>query len=572
MKKGPAVIQIRIITGVILFFSLVLIGRLYYIQVIQREVYVAQAERQYVHTVDDLYSRGSIYFTTKDNQQVSAATIQAGYELVMDPTRLTNVDEAYAKLATVLELDYENFLERSKRAESVYQVLKGEITTTQADAIEALRIPGISLYRSQWRFYPGGTLSARTVGFVGRTEDSDSLEGRYGLERYYDEVLVRDSSRLTVNFFAEIFSNLGSVVFDTTEARTGDVVTSIEPAVARMLDLELQKTQELWNSDITGGIIMDPQTGEIIAMSVFPHFDLNNRAGATIDDFRNPLVEDVYEFGSIIKALTMAAGLDSGAVVPQTTYYDSGRLALNTFTISNFDGKGRGTVDMQEVLSQSLNTGVAYVVDTMGKDAFRKYFKALKFGSETGIDLPNETYGLINNLDSPRDIEYATASYGQGIAMTPIAAARALSTLGNGGRLVSPHLAKQIKYQDGTFKDITFPEGDQIFTPETSETISRMLTTVVDEALSGGKMALPNYSVAAKTGTAQIADPQNGGYYDDRYLHSFFGYFPAYEPKYLIFLYTVEPKGVRYASETLTIPFFELTKFLINYYNLPPDR
>jgi len=572
MKKGAAVIQIRIITGVILFLSLVLIGRLYYIQVMQRDFYSERAERQYVHTVDDLYSRGSIFFTTKDGQHVSAATIQAGYQLVMNPTRITDAEVAYEKLSTVIDLNREHFMARSKRTDSVYQVLKSQITTTQADAIEALKIPGIAMYREQWRFYPGETLSARTVGFVGQTVDSDSLVGRYGLERYYDDILVRDSSRMTVNFFAEIFSNLGSVMFDTTEARTGDVVTSIEPTVARMLDLELEKTQNQWNSKLTGGIIMDPQTGKIIAMSVFPHFNINDRAEATIEDFRNPLVEDVYEFGSTIKALTIAAGLDSGAVTPRTTYYDSGRLALDTFTISNYDGKGRGTVDMQQVLNQSLNTGVAYVVDTMGKDVFRKYFKSFKFGSETGIDLPNETYGLISNLDSPRDIEYATASYGQGIAMTPIATARALATLGNGGRLVNPHIATQIKYQDGSVKDIKFPKGEQVFSAETSETVSRMLTAVVDEALSGGKMALPNYTVAAKTGTAQIADPYNGGYYDDRYLHSFFGYFPAYEPKYLIFLYTVEPKGVRYASETLTVPFFELTKFLINYYNLPPDR
>jgi len=572
MRKG-AVTQIRIITGVVLFLALVLIVRLYYIQVMEHHEYAAKAERQYVHTVQDLYSRGSIFFTTKDNERVSAATIQAGYDLVIDPSRITNPATVYEQLSQVVTIDRDYFIERASKSDSTYQVILNQISVEEADAIEALSLHGVKMYRSQWRFYPGETLSARTIGFVGQTADSgDRRTGRYGLERYYEEVLTRDSSRLTVNFFAEIFSNLGSVIFDTTEARTGDVVTSIEPTVARMLDLELQKTQDRWGSRLTGGIIMDPKTGEIVAMSVAPTFNLNERSGATIDDFKNPLVEDVYEFGSIIKALTVAAGLDSGMITPGTTYYDSGKLELNTFTISNYDGRGRGTVDMQTVLSQSLNTGVAFIVDTMGKNLFRNYFKAFKFGSETGIDLPNETYGLISNLDSPRDIEYATASYGQGIALTPIAATRALAALANGGKLVSPHLATRIEYQDGTYKDVTYPEGNQVFSAETSETISRMLTKVVDEALSGGKVALPNYSVAAKTGTAQIADEINGGYYDDRYLHSFFGYFPSYEPEFLIFLYTVEPKGVQYASETLTTPFMELTKFLINYYNLPPDR
>jgi stage V sporulation protein D (sporulation-specific penicillin-binding protein) len=156
--------------------------------------------------------------------------------------------------------------------------------------------------------------------------------------------------------------------------------------------------------------------------------------------------------------------------------------------------------------------------------------------------------------------------------MTPIAMTRALATLGNGGVLVTPHIAKEFRYLDTTTQPIQYPEGERIFSEETSEEISRMLTNVVDDALMGGTVSLPNHSVAAKTGTAQIADLQNGGYYEDKYLHSFFGYFPSYDPQFIVFLYTVEPKGVRYASETLTLPFMDITQFLINYYSIPPDR
>jgi cell division protein FtsI/penicillin-binding protein 2 len=137
---------------------------------------------------------------------------------------------------------------------------------------------------------------------------------------------------------------------------------------------------------------------------------------------------------------------------------------------------------------------------------------------------------------------------------------------------VTPHIVKAIEYDDGTKKDVVYPNGTQVFTPETSETVSRMLTTVVDKALRGGKVALPNHSIAAKTGTAQMANPNGGGYYEDRYLHSFFGYFPSYDPKFIVFLYTVDPRGVQYASETLTEPFMDISKFLINYYSIPPDR
>jgi cell division protein FtsI/penicillin-binding protein 2 len=442
-----------------------------------------------------------------------------------------------------------------------------------AEAVAALKLDGVHLYRNQWRYYPGGSMSARSIGFVGYTDKSETeLHGKYGLERYYDEVLLKESEVRSVNFFAEIFSNLGDLVYRKDKALRGDIVTTMEPTVARMLDSVLQETNDLYQSDLTGAIIMNPQTGEIYAMNAVPGFDLNNRGTTTIEQFQNPMVENVYEFGSTIKALTVAAGLDSGVINSNSTYYDAGSITLNTFTIKNYDGKGRGTVDMQQVLNQSLNTGVSHIVQLMGKERFREYFLNFKLGSETGIDLPNEAYGLVDNLNSPRDVEYATASFGQGIALTPIAAARALAVLGNGGYLVTPHLVSKIEYQDGTSKDILYPKGAQVISKEASEEISRMLTTVVDDALGGGKYALPNHTIGAKTGTAQIADPTGGGYYEDKYLHSFFGYFPAFNPQFLVFMYTVEPKGVRYASETLTEPFMDVTRFLINYYAVPPDR
>lgn len=571
--RQKAIFRIRFITGFLLCIALLLVARLYYLQIIKHDRYTARAEQQYVHTVQNLYDRGSVYFNTKAGDAVSAAAIQSGYVVAVDPSRLQDPEIQWDLVAPYVALTKEEFVSAATKPNRTYVEIDSRVSADTAEKLAELSIPGLLLYRNQWRYYPGEEVSARIVGFVGYSDDaSEGLVGRYGLERYYDDVLRRGDDQLTVNFFAEIFSGLGELVFDTEEVKEGDVYTTIEPTVARMLEQELENIQSDWSSRMSGGIIMDPNTGAIYAMNVAPTFNLNDRTGKTINDFNNPLVENVYEMGSIIKPLTMAAGLDSGAVAPYTTYYDSGALELDTFTIRNYDGRGRGTVDMQEVLNQSLNTGVSFVVDRMGKDEFRSYFRALRIGSETGIDLPNEAYGLTANLDSPRDVEYATASFGQGIALTPIATVRALSALGNGGRLVTPHLVERIEYEDGSVKEVVFPNDEQVFSEETSTTISRMLATVVDDALCDGECALPTHSIAAKTGTAQIADSTNGGYYDDRYLHSFFGYFPAYDPQFLVFLYTVEPKGVRYASETLTEPFMNLTKFLINYYNIPPDR
>ncbi|HEY4494617.1 MAG TPA: penicillin-binding transpeptidase domain-containing protein, partial [Candidatus Paceibacterota bacterium] len=272
------------------------------------------------------------------------------------------------------------------------------------------------------------------------------------------------------------------------------------------------------------------------------------------------------------KPLTIAAGIDKGVIKRDSTYDDTGFLLLNGKRISNFDGKARGRVSMQEILNQSLNIGAATVALKVGSEDFIRYFTSFGLGERTGIDQPNEQKGQIKNLSSGREIEQATASYGQGIALSPIATIRAMSILANGGFLIRPHIVKEINYTDGTVEKIDAGTPVPVIKKETTEEVTKMLVEVVDTALRKGEVKMDRYSIAAKTGTAQIADETNGGYYSDRYLHSFFGYFPAYSPRFIIFLYHKYPKGAQYASETLTNPFIELAKFLIAYYEIPPDR
>lgn len=566
------VFKIRVITGCILFLSCILIGRLYYIQIAKGDEYEAKAESQYIQTTQEVYSRGSIFFTARDGKEVAAASIRSGYLLAFSPGLIKDPLQTCEALSPYLTISKERCAEQASSTRK-YIEIEQNLPQESYKPIQDLNLAGVKLYHNQWRFYPGDSLAARTIGFVGFTDKSDTeLHGKYGLERYYDSLLVKERQVRSINIFAEIFSNLGDMVYRKNESVHGSIVTTIEPAVAGMLDRVLENTQKTYDSKMTGAIIMNPKTGEIYAMSVVPTFNLNDRSTTSLEVFQNPLVEDVFEFGSTIKALTMAAGLDSGVITRNSTYYDAGSIDLDGYTIKNYDGRGRGTVPMQEVLNQSLNTGVSYIALKMGKEKFRNYFLNYKLGSETGIDLPNETYGLVSNLESPRSVEYATASFGQGIAMTPIEATRALATLGNGGYLVTPHLVSKIIYEDGTRREINYPKGAQVLKSETSEEISTMLTTVVDKALKNGQVALPHHTIAAKTGTAQMADPVHGGYYKDKYLHSFFGYFPAFDPKFIVFMYTVDPKGVQYASETLTLPFMEIAKYLINYYDVPPDR
>jgi len=569
MKEHPW--RIRLIASTVLFVALILIGKLYLVQIVRGSSYSERAERQYIRPTQHLFDRGSIYFQNKDGSSYGAATINSGFTLVINPKKIVSSDAVYTQLHGLLPtLDREFFMAKAAKDDQYEEIVK-RVNKDTGTEISALKIPGVSLVRDQWRVYPGGGVAAQTVGFVGY--NGDVLDGRYGLERFYQETLRRDTDKAYVNFFAEVFSDLGRVVDEEADLE-GDLVTTIEPSVQMRLEQVLGEVQKRWSSELSGGIIMDPKTGEIYAMGATPSFDPNHfQTEKDIRVFSNPLVENVYEMGSIIKPITMAAGLDAGAVTANTTYLDTGSVTADAKTIYNSDKKHRGVTTMQEVLNKSLNTGASFVVQKMGKQAFKEYLLRFGFDEETGIDLPNESRGLLKTfLESPRDIESYTASFGQGIAMSPIATIRALSALGNGGYLPNPHVVKEIDYKIGITKKLSYPDGRQVLKTGTSEEISRMLVELVDKALRNGKVKLERYSVAAKTGTAQISQGGAKGYYADRYLHSFFGYFPAYNPRFIVFLYTVYPKNVDFASETLTDPFFDLTNFLLHYYEVPPDR
>lgn len=568
MKEHPW--RIRLVASTVLLVALVLVGKLYLVQVVRGNSYAEKAERQYVSPTQHLFDRGSIYFQNKDGSSYGAATINSGFTLVINPKKIISIETTYQQLRELWPIDRETFVAKAQKDDQYEEIAK-RVDKETGSKISALKIPGVSLVRDQWRVYPGGDLAAQAVGFVGY--NGDVLDGRYGLERFYQETLRRDTDKSYVNFFAEVFSDIGKAVDEEADLE-GDLVTTIEPSVQMRLEQVLGDVQKRWSSDLTGGIVMDPKTGEIYAMGAVPTFDPNRfQIEKDVRVFSNPLVENVYEMGSIIKPITMAAGLDAGAVTADTTYIDTGSVVADTKTIYNSDKKHRGVTNMQEVLNKSLNTGASFVVQKMGKQAFKEYLLRFGFDEETGIDLPNESRGLLKTLvESPRDIESYTASFGQGIALSPIATVRALSALGNGGYLPNPHVVKEIDYKIGITKKLSYPDGRQVLKAGTSEEISRMLVELVDTALRNGKVKLEHYSVAAKTGTAQISQGGAKGYYADRYLHSFFGYFPAYQPRFIVFLYTVYPKNVDFASETLTDPFFELTDFLLHYYEVPPDR
>ncbi len=562
--------RIRIISIFVFVFAIILVGKLFFVQIIHKNLYTEKADRQYATPSGDIFRRGSIFFSKKDASLVAAATISTGFKVALNTKDITDPEGLYIALDPYIEMDHDTFITRASKKNDPYEEVAIHLSKEQADKISELGIKGVSIYKDNWRFYPGGTLASQTLGFLGYKEDDRF--GQYGLERSYDKTLSKPKDEAYVNFFAEVFSNLRDTISDSNNSQ-GDIVTTIEPATQHTLETELKSAFSTWRADQAGGIIINPQTGEIYAMAGFPNFDPNDFGNVSnLDVYRNPIVENVFEFGSVIKPLVMAAALDKGVVTPETTYIDKGVITVNKKDIMNFDKKARGLASMQTVLDQSLNTGMVFVENKLGHDNMRDYMKAYGIGEKTGVDLPSETSGLIKNLESPRDIEYANASFGQGIALTPIEAVRAFSAIANGGNLISPHVVKQIRYDDGLSKMIDHPiTRSGIIKEETSNTISRMLVHVF-ESYDNGAHKFPHYSVASKTGTGQVALDNGRGYYADRHMHSFYGYFPAYEPKFLIFMFLKNPKEVKYASQTLIPPFIDITKFLMNYYDVPPDR
>ncbi|MDE2399767.1 MAG: penicillin-binding protein 2 [Patescibacteria group bacterium] len=542
-------------------------------QIVHRSAYEEVALRQYATPSSDIFERGTIYFERKDGQLISAATQTLGYKLAIYPAKVANAEDTYQKLSKIIpNTDYTAFIAKAAKKDDPYEDIVGHLSKEQADNVSLLKLPGVNIFKEKWRFYPGDQLASHTLGIV--AYKGNDLSGRYGLERQYDPILTRDANNPYVNFFAEVFSNINDTFFKN-KTREGDVVSTIEPLVQEFLDKKLTEVKEKYNVDSIGGIIMNPTDGSIYAMGVKPDFNPNDFSQVKdVSVFGNPLIEHVLEFGSVVKPLVMAGALDAGVLTANTTYNDKGEVTIEKHQIYNFDKKARGPgTSMQDVLNQSLNTGMVFVEEKLGRKNLRDYLLAYGLKDKTGIDLPNETSGLVSGiLNSPREIEYANAAFGQGIAFTPMELIRALASLSNGGNLVVPHVVKEIRYDDGTTKEMTYPTTPTKISKATSQEITRMLVTVMDKSLKGGLAKMDHYSVAVKTGTAQVADNTTGGYYKDRNNHSFFGYFPAYDPKFIVFLYAINPKGVPYASQTWADPFLDITKFLLNYYEVPPDR
>lgn len=580
--KQQGSIQIDIVTVfslLVIVAACVVIHRLYTIQIISGHEYREQVVRQHQQVVTKQDSiRGDVYFTYHDSNRLLAATDHEYHQLVINNRHVQDPLELRRVLRTYVDHDHERLETILQKTNDPYEILKSRLTDEEFMSLQKHRVRGIELHSKKERYYPLGDLGSMVLGFV--SFQGDVLGGTYGLEKYYDTILSRDGA---VQETSLLFSLFGSRTSDKEEedetaiekyiAREGSLVVTIEPVIQESLQREVRAVDQTWKSEFTAGVVMNARDGTIVAMTDSREFDNNTERR----NYRNPLIEERYEFGSVMKPLTVAIGLDTGAIDNDFSYFDHGNMTLNRLTISNFDRRGRGaSTDLQAILTQSLNTGAAEIALDIGADRFIDYVEKLGLGRETGIDLPYEIYGNIENIDTGRAIELATASYGQGVAVTAMEMLRAWGALANDGVIKTPYLVDVIEYGDLIpARNIPAGRNNAVFDTTTASDVTRMLVNIVDDSQTFSPYALPNHSVAIKTGTAQIARP-TGGYYSDQFLHAMAGYFPAEaEPnqdKYVMFIFTYKPQGVRYSSTTMKEPFFNMVETMINYYELPPDR
>jgi cell division protein FtsI/penicillin-binding protein 2 len=373
MAQPGSLTRVRVLYFIICGLALVLVARLFSIQIVHGDEYANKASKQQQQPVT-LQDRGSIFFTDKDNHLIPAASTKQGFTLAINPPQIINPTETYRQLATVIALDPTDFFTKAAKKSDPYEPIVSRVDKVTAGKVTALKLKGVMLDPTSWRVYPAERLAAHVIGWMGY--QGDNLVGRYGIEREYQNKLQHQTPTKVsfVSFLGDTLSTLGSLarlVQPNTSA--ADVVLTIEPTVQNVLETELQTLKTTWQTDGIGGVIIDPTNGEVLAMGALPNFDPGGKQ-TDIAALRNPVVEDVFEMGSIIKPLTMAAALDAGVVTANATYNDIGTIVIDDRPISNHDNVAGGITTMQEVLNQSLNTGAVFAMQQLGKDRFRTYF------------------------------------------------------------------------------------------------------------------------------------------------------------------------------------------------------
>ncbi len=561
--------RIHALVFFVLMLAFGILTRLYVLQVRDHGKYVAMADNQHnlAESIDP--ERGEIYLEDSPNFYPLAVNRQSSLVYAV-PKDIQNIDEVSMKLSSILQMDAHDIAEKLKDKDDPFEIMKHRLTDEEVARVKEANLKGIHLLPETYRYYPGSELASQVVGFVGYRDDK--VRGQYGVEASLEDRLRGHAGTVT----QEKDAGGRWIPFSDRDSQPAEDGESLVLTINREIQYEVEKTlkETVDDQGADGGtaIVMEPRTGKILAMASMPEFDPNEYAKADTSLFMNPAVSLPYEPGSIMKPITMAIGLEEGKVNPDTTYVDTGAVQEAGFTIHNAEDKVYGQRTMTQVLEESINTGMIYVERLVGNKTFADYMRRFGFGEKTGVALPAELGGNMHNLDNLKaNIQFFTASFGQGVTATPLQMVSAYAALANGGALMKPQILDKVIHADGQVEDVAPEEMQRVISEETSRKIGIMLRSVVVNG-HGKRADVPGYLVGGKTGTAQIAKKGGGGYEEGQAIGSFVGYAPLNDPKFVVLVKVVNPKGVQWAESSAAPAFGKIMKFLLEYAKVQPTE
>ncbi|RJP47115.1 MAG: penicillin-binding protein 2 [Armatimonadetes bacterium] len=571
-------VRLKILRFCFLFIFFIILVRLFYWQVLEYDNLTARAEQQHIVTVDIDAPRGLVL----SSDGAILASNKPKYLLYAMPKVIEKKDEFAELIAETILSSTKNTQEKTnpqdflKLKENIYsQLIKNlywvplsnDIDLLTKKNIESLNIKGIGFEDRMVRFYPEASEAAHLIGFVG-ADQLGNQKGYFGVEGYYDREL-----RGTTGSLLEEKDALGLPImmgrFRKTEPENGHNLTlHLDRTVQYMVEKSLKKGMERYGAKSGSVIVMDPKTGAVLAMASFPNYDPNNFTEFSKETFRNPVTAESFEPGSIFKPLIMAAAINEKAVEPDTKCdICSGPVKIADNVIRTWNHKYYRDTTMTDAIIHSDNTGMVFAARKLGLDKLYQYLQDFGFGTLTQIDLQDEVSPDIRPKDEWREIDLATASFGQGVAATAIQVTRAVSAIANEGKLMEPHIISSVKMGDKIEKIEPKVVGKPIST-ETARIIAAMMVDAVEKGEA--KAFVPKgYKIAGKTGTAQI--PVAGHYDPTKTIASFIGFAPADNPRFIMLVRYTEPSSSIFGSETAAPTFFEIAKELLVYYNIAPS-
>jgi cell division protein FtsI (penicillin-binding protein 3) len=561
VKKNPISLRATILGVFFSLWLLVIGGKVVHVQVFQGDRLSKKASDQYERSVRSEGKRGVIFDRNRREMAVSSdVTSIAAY-----PAQLPDLDEASAMLAKALQMEQmeRNALVNRLTLDKSFVWVQRKVTPKERAAVSVLGIKGIDFCSERKRNYPNTTLAAQVLGFTG----TDGY-GLGGIESRYNEELSGNSKRLTV-----LRDALGRGFFseeqNTVETDGNGLVLSIDATIQFIAEQALKEAVTSFSAESAMAVVMDPETGAVLAMAHYPFFNPNVFLEFEQWKWRNRAVMDSFEPGSTMKVFTAAAAIEKGGVTPASIFFcENGSYRVSGHTIN--DTHENGWLSLQQIVKYSSNIGAVKVLERIGHEALYATFRDFGFGSKTGIDCPGETAGRLRPYRQWWGVDASTISFGQGVSVSAVQLAAAVSVFANDGILMKPYVVQAVVDAEGNDVKRFEPQAvRRVVSTDTARTVTRIMETVTTEGGTGEGVALEGYSVAGKTGTAQKAG-ENGTYEKGLYVSSFVGFVPADDPQATIVVIVDKPEEAYYGGTVAGPAFRKIAEGLLQYLNVPP--